>query len=386
MQLSKDVDSLYEITRKLNITNLESCLRETKDLLEREDSWYQSRAGRYAEYEYRTAGEIQNQILDINRRIEDLKKRTTAERSKQVCVIAGTLDAYISRISHESGKEVLDGEAELSFAHVFLDEAGYANLAKGTTLFACQCPITFLGDHFQLPPVCEMNFDDTVDARYPDAWLWRETSLQVESLLTKPIEDLKKSIEDGQAPVFDKMPKCSLRATYRFGPELSMLLNQHVYENCGFRSAVGIGSFQIEYIDAPRRTVPEKQRDSLEEARAIQAFVRKYIDEDIVVLTPYRKQLQLLERLCPDLKRKECILTVHGSQGREWDTVILSVCDTTDMWFTNTQNRSSKGKLLINTAVSRAKKRLILVCDHSFWISQGNQMICALLKNAHPVH
>ena len=386
LQMSKDIDSLYEITRKLNIANLENCIRDTKALLERGDSWYQSRVGRYAEYEHQTADEIQNQILEMNRKIEDLKKRTTAERSKHVCVIAGTLDAYISRISHENGKEVLDGEAELSFAHVFLDEAGYANLAKGSTLFACQCPITFLGDHFQLPPVCEMDFDDALDARYPNAWLWGETSLQVESLFTRPIDDLKKSFLEGRAPVFIKMPKCDLHKTYRFGPELSTLLNQHVYENCGFQSAPGVDSFRIEYINAPRRTAPEKKRENLDEAKAIQTYVRQHVNEDIAVLTPYRNQLHQLERLCPDLKRKDCILTVHGSQGREWDTVILSVCDTSDMYFTNTQNRSSKGKLLINTAVSRAKKRLILVCDYSYWTQKNGQMICALLKNARRVN
>lgn len=386
MQISKDIESLYEITRKLNITNLDGCLRDTINLLERGDSWYQSRTDRYAEYEYRTAAEIQNLILEINRKIEDLKKRTTAERSKHVYVIAGTLDAYISRISHENGKEVLDGEAELSFAHVFLDEAGYANLAKGATLFACQCPITFLGDHFQLPPVCEMDIDDAADVRYPDAWLWGETSLQVESLLTGSFGDLKTSCLEGKAPVFNKMKKYDLHETHRFGPELSILLDRHVYENCGFRSAPGVDSFRIEYIDAPRRTVSEKKRQNPDEAQAIKAYIGRHKGEDVAVLTPYRNQLHLLEQWCPDLKRKDCILTVHGSQGREWDTVILSVCDTSDMYFTNTQNRSSKGKLLINTAVSRAKKRLILVCDYSQWIQKNGQMICALLKNANPVN
>ncbi len=124
-------------------------------------------------------------------------------------------------------------------------------------------------------------------------------------------------------------------------------------------------------------------RENLDEAQAIKAYIGRHANEDIAVLTPYRHQLHLIEWQCPDLKRRDCILTVHGSQGREWETI---VCDTSDMHFTNTQNRSSKGRLLINTAVSRAKKRLILVCDYSHWIQKNGQMICALLKNTRPVN
>jgi superfamily I DNA/RNA helicase len=167
--------------------------------------------------------------------------------------------------------------------------------------------------------------------------------------------------------------------------ELAMLLNLHVYDNCGFRSALGVNSFRIEYINAPRRMVSEKKRENPDEAKSIHAYIGRHLDEDVAVLTPYRNQLHLLERLCTDLKHKDCILTVHGSQRREWDAVLLSVCDTSDMYFTNIQNKSSNGKLVMNTAVSRAKKRLILVCDYIYWISQNTQMICALLKNASPV-
>lgn len=385
MQQSNDVKSLYEITQKLNTMNLENSIRKIKELLDTSNTWYQSRLGRYAEYDNRTADEIQSQILQMNSKIEELRNRTTAERSKRAIVIAGTLDAYVSRISHNGEKAILDSETDVSFAHVFLDEAGYANLPKGTTLFACHCPITFLGDHYQLPPVCEMDLDDEVDARYPDAWLWSETSLKVESLFFRPIEDLKRSCLEGHPPEFSRMPKRDLHETFRFGKELASLLDQHVYDNCGFRSAPGVDSFRIEYIDAPRRTISEKKRENLDEALAVRAYVHQHAVGDVAVLTPYRNQLHLLEKRCEDFKRKERILTVHGSQGREWDTVILSVSDTSDMYFTNTRNRGSKGRLLINTAVSRAKKRLILVCDYTYWISQDSQMICALLKNARPV-
>ena len=78
-------------------------------------------------------------------------------------------------------------------------------------------------------------------------------------------------------------------------------------------------------------------------------------------------------------------MTVHGSQGREWDTVIFSVVDTTDMWFTNSLHPKSDGKKVINTAVSRAKKKLIIVCDAEYWKPMEKQLIGKLLSVAEEI-
>ena len=76
------------------------------------------------------------------------------------------------------------------------------------------------------------------------------------------------------------------------------------------------------------------------------------------------------------------VVTVHQSQGREWDNVFLSVTDTTDKFFTNSLSSVSDGKKVINTAVSRAKKNLIIVCDYKYWIAQKSQLIGKLLAVA----
>ena len=76
------------------------------------------------------------------------------------------------------------------------------------------------------------------------------------------------------------------------------------------------------------------------------------------------------------------INTVHGAQGREWDCVILSVVDTTNKWFTDSASSVSNGKKVINTAVSRAKRKLILVCDANYWKSRPRQLIGKLLSIA----
>ena len=72
----------------------------------------------------------------------------------------------------------------------------------------------------------------------------------------------------------------------------------------------------------------------------------------------------------------EKVFTIHGSQGREWDTVILSVVETTHSGFLT--------PVLINTAVSRAKKCLILVCDADYWKTRDEHLIGGLLSCAIP--
>jgi ATP-dependent exoDNAse (exonuclease V) alpha subunit len=83
-----------------------------------------------------------------------------------------------------------------------------------------------------------------------------------------------------------------------------------------------------------------------------------------------------------DTSFEECVMTVHASQGREWDTVLLSVVDTTNKWFTDSVNKMSRGKQVINTAVSRARKNLIVVCDARYWEKMAYQLIGQLLREA----
>ncbi|HFA47710.1 MAG TPA: hypothetical protein ENJ95_01685 [Bacteroidetes bacterium] len=47
-------------------------------------------------------------------------------------------------------------------------------------------------------------------------------------------------------------------------------------------------------------------------------------------------------------------------------------------------NQTSRGLNLINTAVSRAKKNLIIVCNQDFWMRQQGQLLKDLLTISQP--
>ena len=77
------------------------------------------------------------------------------------------------------------------------------------------------------------------------------------------------------------------------------------------------------------------------------------------------------------------VVTVHGSQGREWDVVIFSVTDSFQEAFLTNSRRPESLKLL-NTAVSRARKTLILVGDAADWKHRPGQLLSELFGIAVP--
>lgn len=327
-----------------------------------------------AYYESYAFEELEHQKATLLQQQNKLRQYSTEERLKNVSIISATLDGYIGRFMDE----------KLPVHHIFVDEAGYANLVKVLTLFNHQVPITLLGDHKQLPPVCEIS-DQTIsrDATYYDAFVWAQSAIFVEGTFFKKKEELLLEYVQNTPLELTKMQKADLNQTYRFGANLAEVLNEYVYKN-GFQSAHPKGKTAVYYINAPKPLEAKKKRENSTEAQQILNLIEQLDHNDFVVLTPYRNQLKLLGNLLPSAKKNQQLITVHASQGREWHTVILSLVDSYDMWFTDSKNKISKGLNLINTAVSRAKKELIIVGDISFWKRQEGQLLKGLLNISNP--
>ena len=82
------------------------------------------------------------------------------------------MDYYISHELHK----------DYEFAHIFLDEAGYTSLIKALTLFINDCPITFLGDHKQLTPICQMNFNEMKKGENKSVVLWEQSAIYIHDI------------------------------------------------------------------------------------------------------------------------------------------------------------------------------------------------------------
>ncbi len=326
----------------------------------------------------KTISEIHLATVQLEQLNQALNTLTTKQhvRLDKCCVMAATIDGCITKV-------LPDGDFQPT--HIFLDEAGYAPLIKAATLTAFHCPITLLGDHMQLPPVCEMNEEQFSELQFAPVVLWAQSALYLEDLFAFPFETVHQRYLEHQPPLFEKLKKFDLLYSYRFSDSLASVLAGDVYN----QALIGTGNHEtrIFYINAPYKSLkntsesekPILKRYNPAECDAIEKFVKQNDDLEIGIITPYKNQKNALRKR---IRNSIEVNTVHGSQGREWDCVVFSVVDTTDQWFTNSLLPKSNGKNVVNTAVSRAKKQLVLVCDANYWSTQKNQLIGKLLSIA----
>lgn len=318
------------------------------------------------EYNDYLIDEIEYKLKECSQNREKIAIHLSEERIKTSKIIACTLDCYIGKYK----------ETKFDIDHIFLDEAGYANIIKALTLFNNDVPISFLGDHKQLSPVCEMESKNNIQANI----LWGQSAIFIDYIFSKSQMDFEKSDFSSFMP--SCLSKTALNSTFRFGNNLAKILDKYIYK-CKIKSASDNAFTKIYFVNAAKKIDGYKLRKSDSEIEAIKNIVKylKQINQDFMILTPYKKQRNELGKKLPKEMRDWKILTVHGAQGQESDNVIFSVVDTkNDRWFTDSQN--PEGLKVINTAISRAKKALIIVCDKNSWINLENQLITDLLKIA----
>lgn len=311
--------------------------------------------------------------VDALMREREMLENADQNKYEGKSVVAATIDRYISAFPP-------DADYSYSPDHIFMDEAGYCCLIKSAVLLAANVPITLLGDHMQLPPVCEMNDDAFRNPSMSPVLLWSQSSIYLEDVFAKSFDRMLSDYLNGVEPSFGDMPKYDLTLTHRFGSAIASVLASNVYSP-DFCSANPDGT-SILVLDAPY--APSPKRASIAEVDAIERFLQEFrIRDSYAILTPYRAQVSLLSHRFPKAAKDGRILTVHASQGREWDTLIFSPVDSSpgSLWFSDSLSQKSRGKAIINTAVSRAKKQLVIVCNRSFWECNRGQLISQLIAN-----
>ncbi|MBQ2680084.1 MAG: hypothetical protein IJF98_07795, partial [Firmicutes bacterium] len=317
--------------------------------------------------------ENENDKKDYEDKLINANADSIDKRIEKSLVVAATVDACLGRLLPDK---------DIIFCHVFLDEAGYCSLIKAVTLTAYKCPITFLGDHMQLSPVCEAD-DQVIESNGNSRLsLWAQSALFVESVFNMSPDEIYREYISRAKPHYRYMLKYSLYKTHRFGNNLAKVLAGTVYDERFY--GVEDMDTSIYYIDA-HRVAGDKKRVNIGEIKAIDKLLKQYpeLTGCAGIITPYKNQLEKLKKVARENSfPSEDVVTVHGSQGREWEKVIFSVSDTSNKYFTDSNNKASKGKELVNTAISRTKKMLIIVCDYNYWISQEDQLIGKLLSIA----
>ena len=346
--------------------------------------------------EYRTADselgklsieELVSKEKNIHDKILKFEKEDPKSDINSCKVIAMTMSKFL--ISY--GPEFYEKRMKLNVNHVFIDEAGYCNCIQALALFSLGAPITMLGDHMQLPPVCEINSEKMIENMTVDEhkfdYLWDLSALYVDTLFSDNIMLSSKLYESGKEPTFEYTSVARLVTTHRFGQNLATVLGDTIY-NLKLKSG-NPNAMEVVVLDAHIESFPKRYnrtvRENIKEAERVVEYAKTIKNENFVILTPYKDQIRCIENMDDSLSNR--IITVHKSQGKEWDTVIMSVCDgracTEDKppRFTSTADAKLKGKKVINTALSRAKKRLVIVCDTEYWAAKPNELIGKIVRS-----
>lgn len=243
------------------------------------------------------------------------------------------------------------GEATPLFDLMIMDEASQCSNALALLPMARCKRAIFVGDQNQLQPVIVMNSAKNAALMnsydIPAAYDYKKNSIL--STLLK-IDTLSKFI--------------LLREHYRCNDKIIQFSNQKYYDNelklCSSLHNVDA----LKLIDVKSSAANEKNT-SREEVETLMEEIRKSPYKDIAVITPYRRQAELIERTLTEEGMDHVkVGTIHTFQGDEKDQIILcsGISEASQNgsfnWLKNNQE-------LLNVATTRAKENLTLICDVS---------------------
>ena len=234
----------------------------------------------------------------------------------------------------------------ITYDYIIMDEASQVDVATGALALSCARNAVIVGDLKQLPNVITDDLKRRSEAIFASYDLPEGYSFEKNSFL--------KSI----CSILPDAPQTLLREHYRCHPKIIGFCNQKFYNNELVVMTEDRGEpdvlalFKTVAGNHRRGHINQRQIDVI--LREASPVIRNTRPEDVGVIAPYRDQVK---KLACQLGTDEIeIDTVHKFQGREKDTIVLTTVDDVITAF-------SDDPYLLNVAVSRAKKRLILVAS-----------------------
>lgn len=240
------------------------------------------------------------------------------------------------------------GGGKYMFDLVVMDEAGQCNVAAALIPITKANSLLLVGDPNQLKPVVileeEVNKDLIEKYNIPEKYNYKN-----HSILDVMIEN-------------DNISKyILLEYHYRCGRKIINFSNQRYYNNSLNLSYISnVGDLQV--LDVKNQNVGNKN-EAFDEASEIVKYIRRNDIHNAFIITPFVNQKELIIKLLKqeNINDIDCG-TIHSLQGAERDTIIFSsaispkTSKNTFAWIKDNYE-------LINVAVTRAKKKLIIAAD-----------------------
>lgn len=229
---------------------------------------------------------------------------------------------------------------DVVYDYLIMDEASQVDVATGALALSCARNVVIVGDTKQLPNVVT----DDVRARAQTIF---------ESFHIDEGYQFTKSFLQSVLDVMPNVTQTLLREHYRCHPKIINFCNQKFYRGELIIMTEDKGE---EDVLAVVKTVPGNHMRNHYSQRQIDVIkheiIPKYVTnpEETGIIAPYKNQVEALAKEFHDIDAA----TVHKFQGKEKDTIIISTVDDEISDFAD-------DPYLINVAVSRAKKKLMLV-------------------------
>lgn len=315
---------------------------------------------------------------------------------------------FITSTIHSLKKCFADG-ATYQYDYVIVDESSQVDLIAGIVAMSAAKHLILIGDDNQLPPVIDIGKvgkaqvdDSAIDPRY---------CLEENKSFLTVCMDIYKEYD----------VKALLKEHYRCHPGIIGFCHQKVYDNSlviktknfneGNKVPIRVWWFEGNYCE--KCNCSNGLRTSKRNRKQIKIFIEKEWPKlveklsginppSVCILTPFRGQLEELDRVITEYNEKNKIeikiefqgkemterhleddtensaipmITVHKSQGREFDIVYFLPVEDGDWEYPWSQH-----KRLVNVAVSRAKRELCVITSVQL---MSKELQCALSKKGY---
>lgn len=240
---------------------------------------------------------------------------------------------------------------DMVFDYVIMDEASQVDIKTGALALSCAMNAVIVGDDKQLPNVVS-----------------HEEALALQAIqLTYKVDDryneVTHSFLQSCVEVFKNIPVTLLREHYRCHPKIIEFCNQHFYN--GELVAMTVDNAEDNVLQVVQTVEGNHARGHFNQREIdviVQEVLPQYADSgSIGIITPYRQQADEINKALG----KDIASTVHKYQGRECDTIIMSMVDNKPTEFSDDSN-------LLNVAISRAKTHLYVVTNSNEMPKESN--------------
>lgn len=230
--------------------------------------------------------------------------------------------------------------SNIVYDYLIMDEASQVDVATGALALSCAKNVVIVGDTKQLPNVVKGVDREKADAIFDSFDInqgYRFTNSFLQSILD----------------IIPDVTQTMLREHYRCHPKIINFCNQKFYRGELIVMTKDKGEKDVLTVV---KTVPGNHARDHYSQRQIDVIKKEIIPKYVTdktetgIIAPYKNQVEALETEIRDIDAA----TVHKFQGKEKDMIIISTVDDEISDFAD-------DPYLINVAVSRAKKKLMLV-------------------------